>query len=62
MLAAMTLVGDGLDEATATRAARSADASAQAELGQVFPRVMNIPGQCEAEADASALTEASGFI
>ena len=59
MLAAMTLVGDGLDEATATRAARSADASAQAELGQVFPRVMNIPGQCEAEADASALTEAA---
>lgn len=59
MLAAMTLVGDGLDEATSTRAARSADAGAQAELAQIFPQIMNIPGQCEAEAEAGAAAEAA---
>jgi hypothetical protein len=59
MLAAMTLVGDGLDEATAARAARSANATAQAELAQIFPQVMGIPGQCEAEAGASMAADAA---
>lgn len=54
MLAAMTLVGDGLDEVTATRAARSVDAAAQAELAQLFPRVSALPGRCEARAGAMA--------
>jgi len=59
MLAAMTLVGDGLDEATAARAARSADASAQAELAQLFPAVIDLPARCEAEAGASAAASAA---
>ena len=59
MLAAMTLVGDGLDEVTATRAARSADGAAQAELAQLFPLVMEIPGRCEAQAEAETNANAA---
>lgn len=59
MLAAMTLVGEGLDEVTTTRAARSADAAAQAELARLFPQIMDIPGQCEAQASARVAADAA---
>jgi hypothetical protein len=59
MLAAITLVSDGLDQATMMRAARSADADAQMEMGQIFPLVMNIPDQCGTQATVAAANQAA---
>ncbi len=59
MLAAMNLVGSEIDPAIVTSVMRSVGPAAHAELGQIFPAIMPIPGRCEAAAGASAAAEAA---